>query len=195
MVSYGIDGAGHLDLTPCFMHSGYDMLAVEGIARAYYFAELIRLHAWDGTRVRGMDSERKFRHLVCKHGRDGGILNPLVDLDLKRIGLLPRLKEVVEGRTRADVYAQTSRRGTDKIEIVTSGVDANYMVVLGCVKGSYIVRSAYPAARRYLERVMRTSAFVESILPAHAQRKSPGYRAPRQAKSKALSNGSELNCA
>ena len=108
-MSYQIDSNGHLDLSTCYMRNGYDMFGVERVAREYYFAELLNLRAWDGRPVRGMNSERKYLHLVCRHGRDAGPLNQLMDLDLKRIVALPVLKAVVEGRVRADVYTLTSQ--------------------------------------------------------------------------------------
>ena len=101
----------------------------------------------------------------CKHNQCDGTLNPLSDLDLKRIECLPLLKAVVEGRVRADVYKQPTRNGEDKIEIVVDGPDVDYMVVLGCVKGYYIIRSAYPAGSRYVNRVKERSVLAEQIIP------------------------------
>ncbi len=164
-MAYGLDQIGHLDLTPCFMKHGYDWFAVERLAREYYFSELINLQAWDGITIRGMNDERKFLHLICKHGHDSGPVNQLMDLDIKRIAALPVLKAVVEGRVRADVYRQTTRTGEDKIEIVVDGPDTNYIVVLGCVRNYYIIRSAYPGGDIYPERVKRRSNFVQSIIP------------------------------
>lgn len=147
------------------MKRGYDMFEVEKVAREYYFAELLDLRAWDGKAVRGMNSERKYLHLVCKHGRDSGALNRLMNLDLKRIIALPVLKAVVEGRVRADVYRQTTRTGEDKLEIVVDGPDANYIVVLGCFSDHYIVRSAYPGGDIYPNRVKQRATLIHSIIP------------------------------
>lgn len=164
-MDYQLNKDGHLDLTTCFMKHGYDMFKVEQIARNYYFAELVELTAWDGMRVHGMNDERKFLHLVCKHGHDGGQLNQLLDLDLRRIELLPVLKAVVEGKVRADVYKQSTRTGVDKVEIVVGDKDKNYIVVLGCFEGYYVIRSAYPGGDHYPTKVKERATLIHSIIP------------------------------
>ena len=75
-VDYWIDKYGHLDLSSCYMRMGYDMFKVMNVSHEYYFAELQNLVAWDGLPIRGMNSEAKWRHLICKHGHDGPEINP-----------------------------------------------------------------------------------------------------------------------
>lgn len=162
-MEWALDEAGHLDLTPCYMKNDYDMFKVEELARAYYFTELQDLIARDGKEVRGLSDEKKFLHLVCKHGHGNPPLNQLVDLDLSRIERLPVLKAAVSGLLPVDIYRQVSKGKTDKVELVVSGGDKNYVVVLGCVKDYYIVRSAYPANDLYTKKIKRTGDLVESI--------------------------------
>ncbi|WP_172136093.1 hypothetical protein [Adlercreutzia sp. ZJ473] len=173
------------------------MFAVEKLAREYYFEEIVDLTAWDGTAIEGMDSENEFLHLACKHGRGKPPLNALMDIDVERVRRLPILKAAVTGKLNADVYRQVRKNKTvDKVEIIVNGEDADYIVVLGCVKDHYVVRSAYPADETYVTKVKKTGELVERIRKeqkdGEAQsrtQKSPGYGAPRQARSKAISNG------
>lgn len=164
-MTFQLDQNGHLDLAQCFMKRDYDMFKVEQVARDYYFTELTELTAWDGVKVLGMNSERKFLHLICKHGHDSGPLNQLLDLDIKRIELLPVLKAVVEGKIRADVYRQATRTGIDKIEIVVGGLDENYIVVLGSFQDHYVIRSAYPGGDLYPAKIKKRAVLIHSITP------------------------------
>lgn len=159
-----IDGIGHLDLSSCFQAMHYDMLKVEQAARLYFFTELQNLTAWDGTPIKGMNTERKFLHLACKHGKDNPPLNPLLDLDIERIKRLPTLKRTLLGEEDIDIYRQINKRGKeDKLEPVVSGEDRNYIVVLGVLNGFYIVRSAYPAGNSYAEKTKRRSKLIGCI--------------------------------
>lgn len=160
-MTWAVDDLGHLDLGSCFMKRHYDMFKVEETAREYYFGELQDLTAWDGTKVKGMGSERKYQHLVCMHGHDEPPLNPMTDIDIERVRLLPLLKAVVTGEVAADVYREVRKnKAVDKVEIVVDGPDEGYVVVLGCVGGHYVVRSAYPAAETYVKRVRARAALI-----------------------------------
>lgn len=166
-MGWRVDGLGHLDLSSCFMKRSYDMFEVEKLAREYYFAELTELVAWDGLEVKGMNNERKFLHLVCRHGRGEPPLNPLADIDLRRVECLPILKAAVVGDLPVNVYRQENKRGTvDKVEVVVKGTETDYVVVLAPLKGHYVIRSAYPAGETYVEKVKRCSTLIERIRPA-----------------------------
>ena len=135
------------------------------MARNYYFSELTHLTAWDGTPIKGMYDERKFRHLICKHDHDKGDLNPLKDIDVRRVECLPVLRAAVEGKLPADIYEQCSKSKVDRVEVVVGGPNVDYVVVLGCVKGAYILRSAYPGGEQYVETLKTRGRFVGSIGP------------------------------
>lgn len=163
-MGYSLTDKGHLDLSSCFMHMSYDMFAVCNLSYEYYFSEMTDLVAWDGLPVTGMRSENKWRHLVCKHKRDRLPFNAISDLDLKRIELLPLAKEVIAGRRDIDIYEQQKRGKTDKIQIIISGADINYLVCLGYFGDYYILRSAYPAGQRYIsDKVIKQGHLVEEI--------------------------------
>lgn len=165
-MGWSINKLGHLDLSGCFMAHGYDMFAVEKLAREYYAAELTELVAWDGLEIRGMTSERKFLHLIRRHGHGEPPLNALMDIDLRRVECLPILKLAVTGKLPVNVYRQEGKRGKiDKVEVVVKGLDANYIVVLGCFKDHYIVRSAYPANKTYVEKIRKNGTLIEDIRP------------------------------
>ncbi|MBD9104559.1 MAG: hypothetical protein EGQ03_04740 [Collinsella aerofaciens] len=164
LMTYSIDGNGHLDLSPCYRGLGCDMMLAAEISHQFFFAELQNLVAWDGLPVRGMGSEAKWRHLVCKHGKDGLPMNPLTDLELERVKRLPVLKEVVGGRLPIDLYAQYNRRGTvDKVELVVDGPEADYLVSLGFFETYYVLRSAYHAGASYARRVRERGTYCGSI--------------------------------
>lgn len=163
-MTFSIDANGHLDFSQCFMKRCYDMHAISEMTHEYHFSELCHLHAWDGTRIMQMEHERKWRHLVCKHGKDKGPFNPLLDIEIERARRLPVLKEVIQGNKEIDIYAQSNKSGgIDKIEMVVSGIDEDYMVVLGCLNGGYVVRSAYPAGHHYIQKVIQRSNLIDQI--------------------------------
>lgn len=152
-MDYWIDKYGHLDLSSCYMRMGYDMFKVMNVSHEYYFAELQNLVAWDGLPIRGMNSEAKWRHLICKHGHDGPEINPIRDIELERVKLLPLIKKTISGLGDIDIYWQTNKKGnTDKIEIVVSGSDADYLVSLGYFDDHYVLRSAYHAGDAYIRK-------------------------------------------
>lgn len=66
-----------------------------------------------------------------------------------------------------DVYRQVNRRGNiDSVEVVVTGPDQDYVVVLGCFPGHYVLRFAYPAGSSYVRgKVMRDGELVERIRP------------------------------
>ena len=164
-MGYRIDEHGHLDLSSCYMQSRYDMYRVMDVSHEYFFTELQNLVAWDGVPIVGMASEDKWRHLICKHGHDRRDMNPLVDIELERVRLLPLIKKTVSGLGDIDIYRQTNKKGgADKIEIVVSGSDADYLVCLGCLGGHYVLRSAYHAGYRYIrDKVIPRGTLLESI--------------------------------
>lgn len=163
-MTYSIDRNGHLDLSPCYMGMGCDMMLASDISHEFYFAELQGLIAWDGLPVHGMGSEAKWRHLVCKHGKDDLPMNPITDLELDRVKRLPILKEVVRGNLPVDLYTEYTRKGTiDKIELVAEGPEVDYLVSLGFFDTYYVLRSAYPAGESYARRVRERAAYCGSI--------------------------------
>ena len=163
-MAYSLDADGHLDLSPCYRGFSCDMVLASQISHEFYFSELQNLYAWDGLEVRGMCSEAKWRHLVCKHGHDSLPMNPITSLELGRVKTLPVLKRAIEGAINVDVYSQVGRRGgEDRIELVVDGVDRDYLVSLGFFGDHYVVRSAYPAGSAYAERSRKRGALIERI--------------------------------
>ena len=163
-MAYSIDAGGHLDLSPCYHGFGCDMMLASQISHEYFFSELQDLVAWDGLPVRGMRSEAKWRHLVCKHGHDSEPMNPVTNLELGRVRTLPVLKRAVEGDVNVDIFVQTGRRGgEDRIELVVDGVDRDYLVSLGYFGDHYVLRSAYPAGSAYARRARERGVLLDSI--------------------------------
>ncbi len=165
-MAYSFDSNGHLDLSQCFMNTHYDMFKVRDTAREYYYSEMQDLVAWDGLPLRGMEHEAKWLHLICKHGHDNRKpLNPLTDIELSRVKTLPIAKLVITGKLDIDVYQQINKKkNTDNLEVVCSGFDTNYLVVLGKFDGYYILRSAYPADSKYIRnKVIPRSTLIEQI--------------------------------
>lgn len=163
-MAYSIDVSGHLDLSPCFRGLGCDMMLASQISHEFYFSELQNLVAWDGLEVRGMNSEAKWRHLVCKHGCDSEPMNPIANLELKRVRSLPILKRAVSGTIGVDIYSQVGRRGgDDRVELVVDGADKDYLVSLGYFGNHYVLRSAYPAGSSYAERARKRGVLINKI--------------------------------
>lgn len=153
-MAYLFDRDGHLDLSSCYRGLGCDMMLASQISREYYFAELQNLVAWDGLEIRGMRSEAKWRHPVCKHGHDGLPMNPILDLEIERVKRLPLIRPVVSGLVPVDIIAQKNRKGgVDRVELVVGGQDEDYLVSLGFFGDHYVLRSAFPAGRKYAKRV------------------------------------------
>ena len=163
-MAYSIDSDGHLDLSQCYRGFGCNMVLASQISHEYYFSELQNLFAWDGLEVRGMRSEAKWRHLVCKHGHDAEPMNPITSLELGRVRTLPVLKRAITGEVNVDVYSQVGRRcGEDRIELVVDGIDRDYLVSLGFFGDYYVLRSAYPAGTAYAERSRKRGVLIERI--------------------------------
>lgn len=153
-MEYSIDQDGHLDLSRYFLGFGYDMFQVRDVSHDYFFAELTRPLYWNGLPVIGLNSEAKWRHLICVHGRDGLPLNPIMDIELERVKRLPLIPKVLDRRIDLDIFRQTNRRGKeDSISVVATGPDINYLVTLGALPGKYIFRSAYPAGSKYVGKI------------------------------------------
>lgn len=131
---YSLDRDGHLDLGPCYQGLTCDMLRASHLSREYYDDNLLDLVAWDGSPVTNMQYESTWLHLVSKHGKSREQFNPLVNLDLNRVVRLPVLKATVEGRVSANVYLQRQRGREDKVQVVASGIDQDYVVILGVTK-------------------------------------------------------------
>lgn len=164
-MAYSLDQNGHLDLAPCLLKTHYDMFKVRDISREYYETEMLDLVAWNNLPLRGMKSEAKWLHLICKHGRDRGPLNPLEDIELSRVETLPIAKLVITGKLDVDVYQQVNRKnGIDNLEVVCSGLDTDYLVVLGKFEDHYVLRSAYPAGSKYIQnKVIPRGRLIERI--------------------------------
>ena len=139
------------------------MMLASDISREYFFSELQGLIAWDGTPVMGLEHEGTWIKLVAKHKARRKPFNPVTDLDLNRVVRLPILKATVIGCMDADVYRQTYRGNTSSIQIVVSGEDRDYVVVLGEVKGRYVLRSAYPGDEGYSRKIRQRSELRERI--------------------------------
>lgn len=192
---YSIDSKGHLDL--------YDMFKVRDVSHEYYFTELTNLVAWDGTPVYGMNSEAKWRHLICKHQHDRAPMNPLIDIELDRVMRLPVLKRALHGFYEADVYQQTNRKGNlDKIEVVVSGEEMDYLVSLGArgslraevgisCRGAVYTRECHGSGN--LGRTNSSSrTSPKGAIDNHRsikQRNAPHFGPRGKARSKALSKG------
>lgn len=147
-----VDADGRLDISSCSTGMLYDMFKVMDVSHRYYFSELQDLVAWDGLPIIGMNSEDKWRHLICKHSKDRPPINPLVDIDLGRVVRLPVIKRVVTGKLDINVYRQQNRKGgVDVVQVVVSGIEEDYLVSLGTFGNHYVLRSAYPAGRRYIQ--------------------------------------------
>lgn len=165
-MSYSIDSRGYLDLSSCYMGFRCDLILAREISKEYFFSEMQNLVAWDGKRIINLQREDTWWHLVSKHERGREKKNPLTHLDLERVKRLPLLKEVLSGNVAADIYKQINKKGgTDILQLVVDIDNQNYVVCLGLVKGSYIIRSAYPSDSKYVSKVKRRSSFITEIRP------------------------------
>ena len=162
---YSLDRDGHLDLGSCYQGLTCDMLRASRLSKEYYDDNLLDLVAWDGLPVTNMQYESTWLHLVSKHGKSRGQFNPLVNLDLNRVVRLPVLKATVEGKVRANVYLQRQRGREDKVQVVTSGIDQDYVVILGVTKKGYILRTAYPSDKKYSCKISERGELVDKIRP------------------------------
>ena len=165
-MSYSIDSNGFLDLSQCYMGYGCNLLLACTISKDYFFSEMQELITWDGKRITNMQYEDTWWHLVSKHEPGREKKNPLTHLDLERVKRLPLLKEVLSGNVAVDVYKQINKKGVADILQLTVDVDnQNYVVCLGLVKGSYIIRSAYPSDNKYVSKVKQRSLLITEIRP------------------------------
>lgn len=108
-MEYSIDQNGYLDLSRYFLSFGYDMFQVRDVSHDYFFAELTRPLYWNGLPVIGLNSEAKWRHLICGHGRDGLPLNPITDIELERVKRLPLIPKVLDRQIDLDIFRQTNK--------------------------------------------------------------------------------------
>ena len=151
---YSIDQSGYLDLSRYFLSFSYDMFQIRDTSHDYYFAELTKPLYWNGLPVIGLNSEAKWRHLICVHGRDGLPLNPITDIEIERVKRLPLIPRVIERQLDLDIFRQKNKQGKeDSVSVIASGPDINYLVSLGTLPGKYVFRSAYPAGRKYVEKI------------------------------------------
>lgn len=164
-VCYSIDSDGHLDLSQCFHGLTCDMMLASKISRSYYESQLLNLVAWDSTPVTNMRYDSTWMHLVSKHGKSREQFNPILNLDLNRVVRLPVLKATVEGRLMADVYLQRQRGREDRLQVLVSGIDKDYVVVLGSVANGYVLRSAYLGDEKYTEKIRARGELIERIEP------------------------------
>lgn len=165
-MAYSLDSDGHLDLSPCFMGFGCDKMLAAEISREYFFSEMQGLVAWDGTRIAGLEHEGTWVKLVAKHKARRKPFNPVCDLDLERVKRLPVLKMAVTGGLAVDVYAQCRDGGqSDAIQVVVSGIDENYVVVLGRVRQTYVLRSAYMGDEGYTRKIVARGSLMKEIRP------------------------------
>ena len=95
-MEYSIDLDGHLDLSRYVLGFGDDMFQVRDVSHDYFLAELTRPLYCNGLPVIGLNSEAKWRHLICVHGRDGLPLNPITDIELERVQRLPLIPKVLD---------------------------------------------------------------------------------------------------
>lgn len=162
---YSLDRDGHLDLGPCYRGLACDMILASRISREYYDGELLDLVTWDGRPVTNMGYESTWLHLVSKHGKSREQFNPLTNLDLNRVVRLPVLKATVEGRMPAEVYLQRQKGREDKVQVVVSGIDRDYVVVLGSVAKGYVLRTAYPGDEKYTGKIRARGELLGRIGP------------------------------
>lgn len=139
------------------------MLRASQISKSYFFSEMQGLVAWDGTRINGLNHEGTWEKLVSKHKGRTKPFNPLKSLDLNRVVRLPLLKAVVTGFVDADVYHSCYNGKESAIQAVVSGIDRDYVVVLGKVKGCYVLRSAYLGDETNTEKIRRRGELIDRI--------------------------------
>lgn len=164
-MTYRVDSSWHLDLSPCYRGLGCDLIMAAGISLEYFKSEMQGLTAWDGTEIRGLEYEGTWEKLVSKHKMRTRPFNPLVSLDLNRVIRLPLLKAVVTGMVEANVYHSCYKGKESAVQVVVSGIDKDYVVVLGMVKDYYVLRSAYPGDESYSEKIARRGELVDMIRP------------------------------
>lgn len=162
-MAYRVDDDMHLDLSECYRGFNCDLLLAADISREYYFAEMQGMIAWDGTRISGLEHVGTWEKLVSKHRGRTRPFNPLQSLDLNRAVRLPVLKAVVTGRVDADVYRNTFKGKDSVIQAVVSGVEKDYVVVLGVIKGSYVLRTAYPGDEGTTHKIRDRGTLIERI--------------------------------
>lgn len=160
---YRVDEDMHLDLSECYRGFNCDLILAADISKEYYFAEMQGMVAWDGTRIKGLEHVGTWEKLVSKHRGRTKPFNPLQSLDLNRVVRLPLLKAVVTGQVDADVYRNTYKGKDSVIQAVISGLERDYVVVLGVVKGSYVLRTAYPGDEGTTRKIMDRGTLIERI--------------------------------
>ena len=164
-MAYAIDCNGHLDLSPCYRGMGCDMMLASEISHEYFFSELQGLIAWDGVPIKGLEYEGTWVKLVARHKARRKPFNPVCDLDLNRVVRLPVLKRALTGMEHADVYRQNYKGDESAIQVLVSGADRDYVVVLGIVKGFYVVRSAYLGDEGTTRKIVERGRLVGQIGP------------------------------
>lgn len=162
-MAYRITGDGHLDLSECYRGFNCDLMRAAEISKGYFFAEMQGLIAWDGTRVSGLEHEGTWEKLVSKHKGRTRPFNPLKSLDLNRVVRLPLLKAVITGKVDADVYRSVYKGNESVIQAVVADAEKDYVVVLGAVKGCYVIRSAYPGDEDYTMKIRRRGKLIDRI--------------------------------
>lgn len=162
-MAYSVDENWHIDLSPCYQGFGCDLIMAKDISFEYCKSEMQSLVAWDGTPIKGLEHEGTWEKLVSKHKTRTNPFNPLMSLDLNRVVRLPLLKAVVTGMVNADVYQSQYKGKKSMIQIVVSGIDENYVVVLGAIKDGYVIRSAYPSDERYSRKIALRGTLVDRI--------------------------------
>ena len=160
---YRVDEDMHLDLSECYRGFNCDLILAADISKEYYFAEMQGMVAWDGTRINGLEHVGTWEKLVSKHRGRTKPFNPLQSLDLNRVVRLPLLKAVVTGQVDADVYRNTYKGKDSVIQAVISGLERDYVVVLGVVKGFYVLRTAYPGDEGTTRKIMDRGTLIERI--------------------------------
>lgn len=162
---YHVDRNWHLDLSPCYRGMSCDLIMAASISLEYYKSEMQGLTAWNGTAIRGLEYDGTWEKLVSKHKTRTKPFNPLVSLDLNRVIRLPLLKAVVTGMVEANVYRNCYKGKESAVQVVVSGIDRDYVVVLGMVKDYYVLRSAYPGDESYSEKIAKRGELIDMIRP------------------------------
>lgn len=164
-MTYSIDCNGYLDLSPCYKGMGCDMMLASEISHEYFFSELQGLVAWDGVPIKGMEYEGTWVKLVARHKARRKPFNPVCDLDLNRVVRLPVLRRALTGMESVDVYRQSYKGDESAIQVLVSGADKDYVVVLGIVKGFYVMRSAYLGDDGTTRKIIERGRLVDRIRP------------------------------
>lgn len=163
-MSYSMDSNGFLDLSQCYMGWGCNLLLACTISKDYFFSEMQELITWDGKKIKNLQYEDTWWHLVSKHEQGRENRNPLTHLDVERVKRLPLLKKALLGEIDAELYRQINRKGNeDIIQILIDVEGIDYVICLGTIREEYVLRSAYPSTARYVEKVKSRSEYLGNI--------------------------------